>query len=303
MQLSCQRYKTIARWCNNNDWWVETLHVTSLQNPPGTIVFTNSMKFIVLPQSWTLRQQLTILTVLFLGLSGAALWLVIQLFESLEGAVVSRNQRELAFANTRLIKLFWESKGQAPKVDKQQDKHLQELSNEALFNFPRVEGGFYLLELDRLLGYAYPTHGGRKPKKDIPPAERDTILQLNRRATSLAQPQELVMRAGLDVLVLRVDPLPLWGAVWTMKRTPHLEDGNQKILSVLVILGDLFVGAWTFYIALQLHWGVQQLQRSIKAMEENQASVIPPLPAEMGALGSAINSMQSRRQDLEQRLH
>ena len=261
------------------------------------------MKPIVLPQRWTLRQQLTILTILFLSLSGAALWLVVQLFQSLEGTVVARNQRELASANTRLIKLFWESKEQTPKLGEQQDLHLEELSNEALTAFSRVEGGFYLLQQDRLLGYAYPTHGGPIPKKDIPPAERGTILELTRRATSQGLPQELVLRPGIDILVLRVDPLPLWGAVWTMKRMPHIEDGNQKLLSVLVVLGNLVVGVWTFYIALQLQWGVQQLQQSIKAMSEDQASLIPPLPAEMGLLGSAINTMQCRRQELEQRLH
>ncbi|MEH2462584.1 hypothetical protein [Nostoc sp.] len=81
----------------------------------------------MLSQRWTLRRQLTILSILFLGLSGAALWLVVQLFQSLEGAVVARNQRELAFANTRLIKLFWESNfRQTPKPG----KPLAELSNE-----------------------------------------------------------------------------------------------------------------------------------------------------------------------------
>lgn len=261
------------------------------------------MKLTRLPKSWTLRQQLTILTILFLSLSGAALWLVVQLFQSLEGAVVARNQRELASANARLIKLFWESNiGQTGTPSGQWDNMLQELSSETLVAFPRVEGGFYLLQKDQLLGYAFPSHGGPVPKKDIPPAERGTILQLTRRATSQGLPQELVLRPGLDILVLRADPLPLWGAVWTMKRMPHAEDGNQKVLSVLVVLGNLVVGAWIFYIALQLQWGVQSLSQSIKAMEENKASQIPPLPAEMGLLGEAINTMQRRRQELEQRL-
>jgi len=137
----------------------------------------------------------------------------------------------------------------------------------------------------------------------VPPSERETILQLNRRATSQGLPQELVLRPKLDILVLRSDPLPLWGAVWTMKRIPRTEENSQpKILSVLVVLGILGVGIWTFAIALQLQWGVQKLQHSIKAMAANQASIIPPLPAEMGLLGSAINTMQSHRQDLEQRL-
>lgn len=68
-------------------------------------------------------------------------------------------------------------------------------------------------------------------------------------------------------------------------------------------LGILIVAIWTFAIAIQLQWGVQKLQRSIKAMEINQADRIPSLPAEMGVLGDAINMMQSRRQELEQRLH
>ncbi len=231
------------------------------------------------------------------------MWLVIQLFQSLEGAVVARNQRELAFANTRLIKQFWESNlGQTEKQSGQWNNQLQELSTETLAAFPRVEGGFYLLQNDQLLGYAFPTHGGPVPKKDIPPTERGTILQLTRQATSQGLPRELVLRPGLDVLVLRADPLPLWGAVWTMKRMPRTEDSNQKGLSVLVVLGNLVVGVWTFYIALQLQWGVQQLQQSIKAMEEDRTDQIPPLPAEMGILGEAINTMQCRRQELEQRL-
>ncbi|QLE42027.1 two-component sensor histidine kinase [Nostoc sp. C052] len=252
---------------------------------------------------WTLRQQLTILTVLFLSLSGLALWLVIQLFESLEGTVISRNQGELASANTRLIKLFWESRLNHTEIpDDRLNKSLQDLSTDALVNFPRVEGGFYLLQRDRLLGYAFPTHGGPVPKTDIPPSEQDLILQLARQATSQGLPQELVLRPKLDILVLRVDPLPLWGSVWTMKRMPRTEDGGQKILSGLIVLGILIVGIWTFAIAMQLQWGVQKLQQSLKAMATNPAEQIPSLPAEMGILGSAINTMQLRRQDLEQRL-
>lgn len=250
---------------------------------------------------WSLRQQLTILTLLFLGLGGAALWLVVQFFQNLEGAIVAHNQRELANANTRLIQSFAQSQGAQAQMP--QDATLQDLSTEALAPFSRVEGGFYLLQQDQLSGYSFPTHDGPAPKKDVPPAERATILQLARRATSQGLPQELVLRPKLDVLVLRADPLPMWGAVWTMKRMPRTEDSQPKILSVIVVVGILTVGLWTFAIALQLQWGVQRLQRSIKAMESHEIEKIPPLPAEMGVLGGAINAMQSRRQELEQRLH
>jgi signal transduction histidine kinase len=228
---------------------------------------------------------------------------VIQLIESLEGTVIAHNQREIASANTRLIKLFWESRLNHSEIpDEPLNKSLQQLSTDALANFPRVEGGFYLPQHDRLLGYAFPTHGGAVPKTDIPAAERDSILQLARQATSQGLPQELILRPKLDILVLRADPLPLWGSVWTMKRMPRPEDGQQKILSGLIVLGILIVGIWTFAIAMQLQWGIQQLQKSLKTMEANPAEQIPLLPAEMGLLGTAINTMQFRRQDLEQRL-
>jgi len=264
------------------------------------------VKFIVLRRYWTLRQQLTILTVLFLSLGGIAVWLVAELFQSRTVSVISRNQEELASADAALIKLFWESDiGQTVTPGKQWDKQLQELSTEALATFPRVEGGFYIFQKDQLLGYGYPTHGGPIPKKDIPPTEAKTILQLARRATSQGLPQQLVLYPGLDLLVLRAEPLPLWGAVWTMKRLPTTssEDTHQSVLSVLVVLMNLLVGGWTFYIALQLHQGVQRLQQSIKAIEEGKAEQIPPLNAEMGLLGEAINTMHHRRQELEQRLH
>lgn len=260
------------------------------------------MKPIGFSKHWTLRRQLTVVTVLFLTLGGVALWLVAEVFQSREGAVIARSQGELASADARLIKQFRESYLEPVGMLHQWDSQLRELATEALATYPRVEGGFYLLQKDQLLGYAYPTHGGPVPKRDIPPAERGTILELARRATSQGLPQELVLRPAKDILVLRADPLPLWGAVWTMKRMPHGEDTHEKILSVLVVLVNLVVGGWTFYIALQLQRGVQQLQQSIKAIEEDKAEQIPPLPAEMGRIGEAINTMQQRRQELEQRL-
>lgn len=261
------------------------------------------MKPIEFPRRWTLQQQLTILIVFFLCLGGAGLWLLAELLHSREGAVTDRTQAELARADARLIKEFSEANiRQVQTPSKKWDDQLWQLSSEALASFSRVEGGFYLFEFDQLLGYAYPTHGGPVPKRDIPPAERGTILELARRAIWQGLPQERVLHPGLDIVVLRADPLPGWGAVWTMKRIQKPGDARPKILTTLVILMVLIVVAWTVYITLQLRQGVQQLQQGIKAIEEGNAEYIPPLPAEMGLVGSAINTMHQRRQELEQRL-
>ena len=160
------------------------------------------MKPIVFSKYWTLRRQLTVITVLFLTLAGAALWLVAKVFQSREGAVITRSQGELASADARLIKQFRESYFEPTEMPRQQrDFELAKLSTEALAAFPRMEGGFYLLQKDQLLGYAYPTHAGTVSKKDIPPAEQGTILQLARRATSQGLPQELVLGPGMDKLL------------------------------------------------------------------------------------------------------
>jgi signal transduction histidine kinase len=227
----------------------------------------------------------------------------VQVFQSREGAVIARSQGKLASADALLVKQFRESDFDPTKRSRQPwDDQLRQISTETLTAFPRVEGGFYLLQKDQLLGYAYPTHGGSVPKQDVPLTEESTILELVRRATSQGLPQEEVLHPGLDILVLRADPLPFWGAVWTMNRIPMSGDTNQRILSSLVVLVNLGVGGWTFYIALQLQRGVQRLQQSIKAIEEDKAEQIPPLPAEMGRIGEAINIMQRHRQELEQRL-
>ncbi len=64
------------------------------------------MKFIIFPRFWTIQQQLTILLVLFLGLGGAAMWLLAELFHNREGAIVATTQTELNRANAQLIEEF-----------------------------------------------------------------------------------------------------------------------------------------------------------------------------------------------------
>lgn len=259
------------------------------------------MKFITFPRFWTIQQQLTILLVFFLCLGGAAIWLLVELFHNREGALLATTQTELTRANAQLIQEFQKTDSRQIPIA-QLEYRLQVLSTATLSKYGQVEGGFYLPTADRLLGYAYPTHRRPKPKRDIPPVERGIILELARVATSSKVPQAQVIKPGRSIVVLRSDPLPLIGAVWTMKRIPEPENTRPTVLTTLIILMDLFVVAWTVYIALQLRYGVQQLQRGIKAIEEGKAEQIAPLPAEMGLVGASINTMHQRRQELEHRL-
>ncbi|PPS42193.1 ATP-binding protein [Chroococcidiopsis sp. TS-821] len=258
----------------------------------------------IVPRRWTLQQQLTILIALFLCLGGAALWLLAELFHSRESAIAARTQGELARANARLMQHFWEDNpSHSPiVVSKKWDDYLWKLSHAALSDFPRVEGGFYIFSENQLLGYAYPTHGGPVPKRDIPQAEKGKILELVTNASRQHLPQEMGLYSRLDIVVLRADPLPLGGAVWTMKRIPRTTDARSQILTTLAIVMVLCVVGWTVYITIQLRSGVLQLQQGIKAIEQGKANMIPPLPAEMGQVGASINIMQQRRQELEQRL-
>lgn len=229
------------------------------------------------------------------------MWLLAELFHNREGAIVAKTQTELARANAQLIQEFQQTELKQIPIAQLADG-LRVLSTATLSEYGQVEGGFYLLTADRLLGYAYPTHRGPKPKRDIPPVERGIILELARLTTISKVPQTQIIKPGPNIVVLRSDPLPLGGAVWTMKRIPEPEDTRPTVLTALIIVMDLFVVAWTVYIALQLQYGVQQLQRGIKAIEEGKAEQIAPLPAEMGLLGASINTMHQRRQELEHHL-
>ena len=228
------------------------------------------MKFVTFPRFWTIQQQLTILLVLFLGLGGAAIWLLAELFHNREGAIAAAAQTELDRANAQLIQEVLETDSRQIPTAQLADR-LRVLSTAILSRYGQVEGGFYLLKVDQLVGYTYPTHRGPKPKRDIPPVERGIILELSRLATISKVPQAQVTKSRRSIVVLRSDPLPLVGAVWTMKRIPEPEDTRPTALTALIIVMDLFVVAWTVCIALQLRYGVQQLQRGIKAIEEGKA--------------------------------
>ncbi|WP_448600313.1 two-component system sensor histidine kinase NtrB [Thermoleptolyngbya sp.] len=251
----------------------------------------------------TLQRQLTLLLVVFVGLGGAAMALLAEVYHRRESTLVARTQAELSQANALLIQKFLESDlVNAQTFGKPEDDILWQRSSSALADFPRVEGGFYLHQIDQLLGYAFPTHGGKVPKRDVPPTERGIILDLVQRTAALRVPQEKVLHAGIDTVILRAEPLPFRGAVWTMKRIPQPQDYQSRWLTLLLVCLMLVAVAWTLLILVQLRYGVQSLQRGIKEIEEGRADEIVPLTMEIGQVGAAITSMHQRRRELENRL-
>ncbi|MBF2067104.1 MAG: two-component sensor histidine kinase [Calothrix sp. C42_A2020_038] len=250
-----------------------------------------------------LQRQLTLLLSLFVVLGGAAMMLLAEVYDRRESTLVARTQAELSQANALLIYEFLESDlAQRKEFSLQQDDTLWERSSRALATFPRVEGGFYLQQADLLLGYAFPTHGGKVPKRDVPPTERDIIIDLVRQTTIQRIPQEKILHPGIDTVILRAEPLPLRGAVWTMKRVPQPQDNQSKLFTLPLVWLVLVAVAWTLLILVQLRHGVKSLQLGIKEIEEGRAEEIVPLAMEMGQVGAAINSMHRRRRELENRL-
>ncbi|MBF2086666.1 ATP-binding protein [Thermoleptolyngbya sp. C42_A2020_037] len=251
----------------------------------------------------TLQRQLTLLLMVFVGLGGAAMGLLAEVYHRRESTLAARTQAELSQANALLIQKFLESDlVDSHTFGKPEDDILWQQSSQALADFPRVEGGFYLHQVDQLLGYAFPTHGGKVPKRDVPPTERGIILDLVQQTTALRVPQEKVLHAGIDIVILRAEPLPFRGAVWTMKRIPQSQDRQSRLLTLLLVCLMLVAVAWTLLILVQLRHGVRSLQHGIKEIEEGRADEIVPLTMEMGQVGAAITSMHQRRRELENRL-
>src|SRR5216683_3363023 len=61
---------------------------------------------------------------------------------------------------------------------------LAKLTEQTLRQEPGIEGGFFAAASELLLGYAFPTHEGPGPNKEMPQSERPTIRDLARNAVA-----------------------------------------------------------------------------------------------------------------------
>jgi len=124
--------------------------------------------------------------------------------------------------------------------------------NATLDDAPGVEGGFWHAG-SGFVAYAFPTHQGSTPKRDVPTTARDRIEALVRTTLARAEPAVDLLHGSRETVVLTACPIDASGTVlgaWTMARVPLAVGKAYDALTRGLALLLLFVvgsGLWLSY--------------------------------------------------------
>ena len=144
-----------------------------------------------------------------------------------------------------------------------------------------VEGGFFAAS-GQLVGYAFPTHEGPGPKREMPARERDTIEDLARRAKDTASAQQYTFEGGHDVVLFAATPVSemvngrseVTGAAWLMQRLPGVNAGRsrQLLVAALGLGGGALVTAILAWVALfEIRGGLDAVRTRLENLRRGGA--------------------------------
>ncbi len=254
---------------------------------------------------FSLRLALAGLWALILVLCLALGILMHELFQQGVGAQLARgaDRRETAAAEVarrydRYRATF--EKEPLPVGDPQVREDLQALLGVALAGYPKVEGGFWH-DPGGSLAYAFPTHEGSVPKRDLPPTELPQIRQVIAASQAARAPVSRRFDADRTSLLLHARPLP--GpppelSLWTMTRAPLDVGKSYRRLSlglgVLLALA-LISGVWLLRLLRRWTRRVGQVEEAIASTPLDE---LPPLPPtgerELDRIAAAFNRLNER---------
>ncbi len=146
-----------------------------------------------------------------------------------------------------------------------------------------IEGGF-LAGNGPLVGYAFPTHEGPGPQKEMPQRERPTIDQLAHQAETLGTAEHSSFEGPHDVVLFIAQPVTelvagrqtITGAVWLMQRLPDLNRGRSKEF-LLASLGfgaaALVTALLAWFVTVEISGGVNAVTRRLALLEQDLSQV------------------------------
>ncbi len=138
---------------------------------------------------------------------------------------------------------------------------------EVLADVAGVEGGVWDREHGSV-AYAYPTHGGAIPKRDLPTADWPWIVEQLEKSFARGAVLEEIRRGSLDTLVLAGCPLmrqPQQLVAWTMMRVRTSQDYDRLAWGLALLLGFAVISGGWLAAALS-HWsrGITRLETSLR---------------------------------------
>lgn len=286
--------------------------------------FKNSISF----RTHSVKARIALLAILTLLLLAAAATGFAILLHNSESSVIDTSKRHL----TTLAQTLAEDYVTRAKYESQQHSRIalevpqDPSSNQVLSLMTAVvlkhelgiEGGFYSRYNHDLLGYAFPTHEGPGPKRDIPPVERPIITDLARKAALTGQVQSQRFSGARDVVVFVATPVQLGevtiGSTWIMQRLPGLNSGRNLslLLGSVGFAGAAFVCALiAFFIATQVQTGVGAVLNRLGKLQQDlagerstpkQLAEFEQVLAGIDALALALREKIANERELEARL-
>jgi signal transduction histidine kinase len=258
------------------------------------------------PAPASFRAQAAIIAAASLAVVALAVFLVGNVISTTEGRLQA-DARQLCISACQRLQFEYEDRAnlggdilQNLPLDAQ-DISLKGVSLTVLRNFSGIEGGVYLIALDRVMGYANPGNAAAAAPEPQSP-EMGFIRSLAGRAVEAERIVSETDRWGVAAAV----PAQSGGAViWTLRRIPlgrdPLAETGRGWLAALV-LSTLLGMVGIVSIWYMLHRGVADIRRGLHRLEDDFTYRFPMIRGDFGQIAMAINGMAERRMALEAEL-
>lgn len=181
-----------------------------------------------------------------------------------------------------------------PRPHPSRSDPLAQVTARTLRQEPGIEGGFYVVSSQALVGYSFPTHEGPGPNKEMPQRERPTIKQLvqdavargSTRTSRFEGPHDAILFVAMPIKEVPVGSArtggassEITGAVWLMQRIPGASSGrNRQLLWGSLGFGSaaLITALLTFFVTTEVSRGVNLVLARLGSLESGLFAKRPP---------------------------
>lgn len=248
----------------------------------------------------SLRQQIALLGAAVLVVLAGTVVAIVSTLRHTESAILRAEGARLTESARALASEYRDRLGALPAAPRSRDEDLARITSAVLGREPGVEGGYFDRRASELLGYAFPSHPGPKPKSDVPPAERSVILDVAQRGANSDTVVAYTLTGRVDIVLFRAASVRtangIAGSAWIMKRLPglRLESRTRTSWLGLLLAGSaLACVVLAFLIARNLQRGVLKIERGLVSLESDLGARIPADDdqREVARIGAAVNRL------------
>lgn len=176
------------------------------------------------------------------------------------------------------------------------DSCLKVITNSVLSKVPGTEGGFYSPELEKFLGYDYPTSPLPKPVYGPPPRSFDIIVtQLNE---CIEKKQLIAEMHQFDPAIFPLTTKPIiykgevigciWARIHIERDMPSVKIRDFFSSSAIISLLGFILVAFAY---IRFRYNLNLLRLDIAKIENNPEYRVKDLPGIFGSIGGYVNKM------------